>query len=86
MAEGPWQERKQRARVKVARAIAKRVGLVAKKRTHCSVVSYAIDEDDGESIEGTPDNDEELQAWCLLEESEHEQWQIGDQQTRQTKF
>ena len=32
---------------KVARAIAKRLRLVAKKRTHCSVVSYAVDEDDG---------------------------------------
>ena len=28
-----------------------------------------------ENIEETPDNDEELQAWCLLEESDNEQWQ-----------
>ena len=29
---------------------------------------YAIDEDHSESIEEAPDNDEELQAWCLSEE------------------
>ena len=46
---------------------------------------YAIDEDDIDNIEEAPDNEEELQAWCLLEESEHEQWQ-GDQQTRQTQI
>ena len=36
---------------------------------------YAIDEDDSENIAESVDNEEELQAWCLLEESEHEQWQ-----------
>ena len=47
---------------------------------------YAIDgEMTVKKIEETPDNDEELQAWCLLEESENGQWQEGDQQTRQTK-
>ena len=35
---------------------------------------YAIDEDESENIEETLDNDEELQAWCLLEQSENEQW------------
>ena len=36
---------------------------------------YAIDEDDSENIEESADNEEDLQAWCLLQESESEQWQ-----------
>ena len=32
-------------------------------------------EDETENIEETPDTDEELQARCLLEDSENEQWQ-----------
>ena len=55
---------------------------VWKDRTHCSVVSnrgdknlYAIDEEDSEFVEEATDNEEDLQAWCLLEESENEQWQ-----------
>ena len=27
---------------------------------------YAIDEDDSENVEETPDNEEDLQAWCLV--------------------
>ena len=33
-----------------------------------------MDEDDSENVEGTTEK-EDLQAWCLLEESENEQWQ-----------
>ena len=36
---------------------------------------YAIGEDDSENIEESADNEEDLQARCLLEDSEHEQWQ-----------
>ena len=36
---------------------------------------YAIDEDDSERVEDATDNEEDLLAWCLSEESEHEQWQ-----------
>ena len=36
---------------------------------------YAVDEDDGENAEESTENDEDLQAWCLLEESQNEQWQ-----------
>ena len=36
---------------------------------------YAIDEDDSENAEESGENKEDLQAWCLLEESENEQWQ-----------
>ena len=36
---------------------------------------YAVDEDDGEKAEESTENEEDLQAWCLLEESENEQWQ-----------
>ena len=36
---------------------------------------YAIDEDDRENVEEAIDNEEDLQAWCLLEESESEKWQ-----------
>ena len=35
---------------------------------------YAVDEDDGENVEESAENEEDLQAWCLLEESENEQW------------
>ena len=52
---------------KVAREKTKHVGLVAKQghiaawcRKGDSKILYAIDEDDGEDIEETPDNDEEL--------------------------
>ena len=36
---------------------------------------YAIDEDDSENAEESAENEEDLQAWCTLEESESEQWQ-----------
>ena len=36
---------------------------------------YAIDEDDSENAEESAVNKEDPQAWCLLEESENEQWQ-----------
>ena len=36
---------------------------------------YVIDEDDSENVEESAENEEDLQAWCLLEESENEQWQ-----------
>ena len=36
---------------------------------------YALDEDYGENAEEATENEEDLQAWCLLEESENEQWQ-----------
>ena len=36
---------------------------------------YAIDEDDSEHVDDATDNEEDLLAWCLSEESEHEQWQ-----------
>ena len=35
---------------------------------------YAIDEDDSEIVEESTENEEDLQAWCLQEESENEQW------------
>ena len=31
---------------------------------------YAIDEDDSENLEEALDNEEDLRAWCLSEESE----------------
>ena len=36
---------------------------------------YAIDEDDSENVEEATDNEEELQPWCLQEESESDQVQ-----------
>ena len=51
-------------------------------RKHCSVVSkrrqqkiHAIDGDDSENVEEATDNMEDLQALCLSEESENEQWE-----------
>ena len=48
---------------------------------------YAVDEDDGENAEESTENEEDLQAWCLLEESENEQWQevISKQNKRRVK-
>ena len=34
-----------------------------------------MDEDDSENVEEPTENEENLQAWCILEESENEQWQ-----------
>ena len=28
---------------------------------------HGVDDDESETVEETPDNDEQLQAWCLLE-------------------
>ena len=36
---------------------------------------YAIDEDDRENVEESTEKEEDLQAWCLLEESEIEKWE-----------
>ena len=35
----------------------------------------AIVDDDRENVEEATDKKEDLQAWCLLEDSENEQWQ-----------
>ena len=35
----------------------------------------AVDEDDSENVEESAENEEDWQAWCVLEESENEQWQ-----------
>ena len=35
---------------------------------------HAGGKEESEINEEAVDNDEELQSWCLLEESEHEQW------------
>ena len=35
----------------------------------------AVDEDENENIEESVEEEDDLQAWCLLEESESEQWQ-----------
>ena len=56
---------------------------VRQDRTHCSLVQerksnknlYAIDEDDSEKVEESAEDEDDLRAWCLLEESENEQWQ-----------
>ena len=50
-------------------------------------ILYASDEDDSENIDDTLDNDEELQAWCLLEECENGQWQemISRRDTQKVK-
>ena len=47
----------------------------------------AVDEDDGENAEESTKNEEDLQAWCLLEESENEQRQevISQQNKRRVK-
>ena len=34
---------------------------------------YAIDEEDSEHVEEENDSEKDLQAWCLLEESENDQ-------------
>ena len=36
---------------------------------------YAIDEDENQNVEESAEEEDDLQAWCLLEESESEQWQ-----------
>ena len=81
VAEKQWQERKQKGKRKVAREKAEHIGRVARldtlqpgARKEATTILYAIDEDDSENIEESSDNEEYLQAWCLREESENEQW------------
>ena len=38
-------------------------------------ILYAVDGDDCENAEESTENEEDVQAWCWLEESENEQWQ-----------
>ena len=40
---------------------------------------YARDEDGSENAEESVENEEDLQAWCKLEESENEQWKEVNQ-------
>ena len=47
---------------------------------------YAIDEEDSEHVEEANDSEEGLQAWCLLEESENEQWQEHGQRKGKQKM
>ena len=54
---------------------AERVGRAAWCRKEGNNNFYAISEDESETIEETLDNDEDVEPWCLLEESENEQWQ-----------
>ena len=35
----------------------------------------AVDEDEGDISDEVHEDEDELHAWCLLEESENEQWQ-----------
>ena len=48
---------------------------------------YAIDEDDNENVDESTEDEDDLQAWCLLEGSENEQWQevISRRNKRKTK-
>ena len=48
---------------------------------------YAVDEDENENIEESVEEEDDLQAWCLLEESESEQWQevINKRNKQRTK-
>ena len=66
----------------MARETAEHVGHVT-NTTHIAVSCpygghkdlYAVGEEGSEVSAQAADTEEELQAWCLLEESEHEQWQ-----------
>ena len=64
-------------KINKARETARRVGHVEKQDIVQRGVEddknlYVIDEDETETIEEIPDNDEELQTWCLLGETENE--------------
>ena len=68
---------------KAAREKPERVGRAARQDTlHAAWCRkggnknvYAMDEDDRENTEESAENEEDLQAWRILEESESEQWQ-----------
>ena len=76
MAERQWQERKQReGENKPCWTCGKTGHIAAWCRKGGNKHLYAIDEDESEDLEEKPYNDEDLQAWCLLEESENEQLQ-----------
>ena len=56
---------------RVARQDTLQRGVIKKATTNCTLSINVCSEIRQEAV----DNDEELQAWCLLEESEHEYWQ-----------
>ena len=68
-----------RGKREVAREKPQKIGRAARQDTLPRGVEKetlcAIDEDDSENVEGATDNEEDLQAWCLSEESENEQGQ-----------
>ena len=79
VAEGRWQARTERWQGRKQNQDS-----AAWRRKNGNNNLYAIDEDESENIVETLDTDEELEAWCLLEDSENEQWQEVKKQTRRT--
>ena len=51
----------------------KNIAAWCKKRSNKNL--YATDEDDSKNVEELAEDENNLQAWCLLEENENEQWQ-----------
>ena len=76
-----WQERRQRAEkggkgeTRTCWTCGKTGHIAAWCRKGSNKNLYAIDEDDSENVEESAEDEDDLQAWCLLEESENEQWQ-----------
>ena len=86
--------RKEKGKRRVAKENPEHVGRAARQDTLQlgvekveTQIKNAIDEDDGENAEESTENEEDLQAWCLLEESDNEQWQevISKQKKRKVK-
>ena len=80
MAKGRRQGMAAKGKRKVAREKAEPVGTCGKARHIAAWCRkggnknlYATDEEDSEHVEEANDSEEDLQAWCLLEESEYEQ-------------
>ena len=74
--------KEEKGKKRVAKEIPEHVGRAVRQDTlqlgaeeEETQVLCAVDEDDGENADESTENEDDLQAWCLLEESENEQWQ-----------
>ena len=74
--EARKEERDKRKVAKVTPDFARAVGKqkIAPMRVGTGVLN-AVDEDKGDISEEVHEDEDELHAWCLLEESENEQWE-----------
>ena len=71
---GKGQEKSGKGETRTCWTCGKTGHIAAECRKESNKNLYAIDEDDNENVDESAEDEDDLQAWCLLEESENEQW------------